>query len=41
MDEVTKIFGSVVFNDDRMRERLPKETYEALQRTIKSGKALD
>jgi len=41
MDEVTKIFGSVVFNDDCMRERLPKETYEALQRTIKSGKALD
>ncbi len=41
MDEVTKIFGSVVFNDDRMRERLPLETYEALQRTIKSGKALD
>ncbi len=41
MDEVTKIFGSVVFNDDCMRERLPEETYNALKRTITAGKALD
>ncbi len=41
MDEVTKIFGSVVFNDDCMRDRLPEETYNALKRTITAGKALD
>ena len=41
MDEVTKIFGSVVFNDDCMRERLPEDTYKALKRTITAGKSLD
>ena len=41
MNEVTKIFGSNVFSDSVMRERLPKETYKQLQRTIKLGKHLD
>ena len=27
---VSEIFGSMVFNDDVMRERLPKEVYNAL-----------
>lgn len=33
-------FGSRVFNDRVMRQRLPKETYEALQRTMRSGRRL-
>ncbi len=41
LDNVTDIFGSMVFNDDAMEARLPKETYKALQRTIKNGKHLD
>src|SRR5512137_2258351 len=35
--DVTKIFGSNVFNDRTMRERLPKETYKALRKTIQQG----
>ena len=41
MTSVNSIFGSMVFGDDVMKERLPKETYVALQQTIKSGAALD
>ncbi len=32
--DVTKIFGSNVFNDDLMRRRLPKDTYKLLKKTI-------
>ncbi len=39
--KVVQEFGSMVFNDTVMRERLPKETYKALQRTIKNGRHLD
>ena len=35
--DVTKIFGSNVFNDRTMKERLPKETYKALRKTIQLG----
>lgn len=38
---VAEEFGSMVFNDTVMKERLPKETYKALQKTIKNGKHLD
>ena len=38
---VTEMFGSIVFNDRVMKERLPKETYKALTKTIQDGKALD
>ena len=38
---VPQLFGSMVFNDHAMRERLPRETYKALQRTIQLGKSLD
>lgn len=38
---VTDIFSSMVFNDATMEARLPKETYRALQRTIKDGRHLD
>ncbi len=41
MDAVSKIFGSEVFNDTVMKERLPKDAYEQLQRTIKNGKHLE
>jgi glutamine synthetase len=41
MSTVTEIFGSNVFNDVTMRERLPKDTYKALQKTIKGGQKLD
>ncbi len=41
METVADYFGSLVFNDDVMRERLPKETYKALKETIREGKDLD
>ncbi|MDD6799406.1 MAG: glutamine synthetase III [Firmicutes bacterium] len=41
MTNVTEIFGSMVFDDRTMEARLPKETYKALQSTMKSGKHLD
>lgn len=37
---VTEIFGSNVFNDKTMKERLPKETYKALRKTIDQGAPL-
>lgn len=41
MDSLPDIFGSMVFNDHIMRQRLPKDTYKALKRTIENGKSLD
>ncbi len=41
MSKISEIFGSNVFNDSVMQQRLPKETYKALQRTIKEGRSLD
>lgn len=38
---VTDIFGIDVFNENIMRERLPKETFRALMKTIESGEELD
>ncbi|MDO5125574.1 MAG: glutamine synthetase III [Ruminococcus sp.] len=38
---VPEIFGSDVFNESVMKERLPKETYKALKKTIAEGKHLD
>ena len=34
-------FGSLVFNDSVMRQRLPKETYRVLRRTIADGRTLN
>ena len=39
--KVPEIFGSMVFNDDVMRERLPKEVYKSLTKTIATGKPID
>ena len=36
-----KIFGEKVFNDEVMRERLPKKIYKELHKTIDEGKELD
>ncbi len=41
MSSMNEIFASNVFNDSVMQQRLPKETYKALQRTIKDGRSLD
>ena len=40
-EKIPELFGSMVFNDRVMRERLPKETYKALKRTMELGKHLD
>ena len=41
MNNVTEIFGSMVFDDSVMKAKLPKETYKAMQKTIKDGKHLE
>ena len=41
MNRVTELFGSMVFDEKAMRERLPKETYKAMQKTIQDGRKLD
>ena len=40
MVNVPEIFGSKVFNDEAMKQRLPKDIYKALQKTIKEGSHL-
>ncbi len=41
MRDVPEIFGSLVFNDDVMSARLPREIYKSLHKTIEEGKTLD
>lgn len=41
MAKISELFGSNVFNDSVMRERLPKATYKALKKTIDQGTSLD
>ena len=41
MSNVPEMFGSMVFNDKKMQERLPVTTYKALKKTIKNGEPLD
>ena len=41
MDKVSEIFGSMVFNDSVMLERLPESTYKILITAIKEGKGID
>ncbi len=41
MNKIEGIFGSMVFNDSVMRARLPRATFEALQKTIREGLELD
>ena len=41
MAHVSEIYGSMVFNERVMKERLPSATYKSLTKTIKEGKPLD
>ena len=41
MNNISDVFGSLVFNDTAMRARLPKATYKALQETVQKGVQLD
>ena len=41
MVNVPELFGSNVFNDDVMRDKLPKPIYKALKKTIQDGETLD
>jgi len=38
---VSDIFGAMVFNDDVMRERLPREVYKSLTKTVANGRTID
>ena len=41
MANVTEIFGSMVFDDRKMQECLPRATYKTLKKTVKNGEPLD
>jgi len=41
MQKISDYFGSMVFGDDAMRDRLPKDVYRALKNTIREGKEID
>ena len=38
---ISEIFASCVFSEDVMRERLPKDVYKSLLKTMETGKELD
>ncbi|MDR0813085.1 MAG: glutamine synthetase III [Oscillospiraceae bacterium] len=38
---VPELFGSLVFNDEVMRDKLPKDVYKALKKTISQGTHLE
>ena len=40
MTKVPEMFGVMVFNEQVMRERLPKDVFRSLQKTIKSNKPI-
>ncbi|MDQ3169046.1 MAG: glutamine synthetase III, partial [Acidobacteriota bacterium] len=39
--KATEIFGSLTFNDEVQKRRLPRDVYRALRRTISAGASLD
>ena len=41
MSNVTELFSSLVFDDKKMQERLPRITYKSLKKTVKNGEPLD
>jgi glutamine synthetase len=41
LPRATEIFGSLTFNDEVQKARLPKPVYKALRRTITAGEPLD
>ena len=40
MKMVSDYFGCMVFDEDTMQQRLPKETYKAMKRTIQDGRSM-
>ena len=40
MKKVPELFGSMVFNEAVMKERLPKDVYKSLKQTVRQGTAL-
>ncbi len=41
MNNVPDIFGSMVFNEKVMQQRLPRDVYKAMKKTILDGKRMD
>ena len=41
MSKVTEMFGTMVFNETVMRDKLPKEVFRTMQQTLARGKRLD
>ncbi|MBE6599203.1 MAG: glutamine synthetase III, partial [Ruminococcaceae bacterium] len=41
METVSDYFGCLSFDDSAMRQRLPRETYKSLKKTIDEGRPLD
>ena len=41
MAKVPELFGSMVFNDQMMLERLPKSNYKKQKKKIQNGEPLD
>ena len=40
MKDISNLFGSMVFNDTIMQDRLPRNTYKALKKTMTQGSPL-
>ncbi len=41
MKNVPEIFGSMVFNEEVMRQRLPYDVFKSLKKTVEEGKEID
>ena len=41
MSTISEIFGTMVFDDKEMKNRLPEDIYNSIQNTIKNGRHLD
>lgn len=41
MTNIPEMFGSLVFNETVMKERLPSDVFESVKKTIEEGKSLD
>ena len=41
MSSIPELFGSMVFNDSVMKDKLPKEIYKSVKKTIEMGQTLD
>ena len=41
MKDVPELFGSLVFNETVMKDRLPQPTYKAFREAVANGTALD